>query len=114
MAKWSGVIGYALQKKTASGVLREVVEEHKYRGDVVTDVRRWQNGEGLNDDLQIQNQLSVVADTFAFLNVNHIRYVTYMGAKWKVRSIQIQRPRLVLSIGDVYNEQNAGTTSSSP
>lgn len=114
MAKYYGKIGFGVQTKTAPGVMQEVIVERPYKGDVSVNVRRWQTGEGLNDDLQVQNQISIVADAYAYNNFHTMRYVTYMGAKWKVRSVDVQRPRLVLSIGDVYNEQQPNGSASSP
>ena len=105
MAKYYGKVGYGIQKPTAPGVFQEEIIERSYYGDILTNVRRWENGEGLNDNLQVQNQISIIADAFAFQNFHTMRYIIYQGAKWKVRSVQVERPRLVLSIGDVYNDQ---------
>lgn len=105
MAKYSGNIGFSVMEKTAAGVIRETIKERHYVGDVVTNVRRWETGDGPNDNIQVQNQISIVMDEFAYSALHSIRYVTWMGAKWKVTSVQIDRPRLVISIGGVYNEQ---------
>lgn len=105
MAKWFGAIGYAVTRETSPGVFTEVVEERKYYGDMNRNTKRYEAGEGLNDDINITNELSIVADAFAYQNFHSIRYVEYLGGKWKVKSVDVAPPRLNLSIGGVYNEQ---------
>jgi hypothetical protein len=36
-----------------------------------------------------------------------MRYVEFMGTKWKITNIEVQYPRLTLSIGGEYNGQQA-------
>lgn len=107
MAKFYGMIGYATTEVTAPGVHTETIVERPYYGDVTRRTGKWEAGEGLNDDMNVANDISIIADAFAYQNFHCIRYVEWCGAKWKVRSIEVQRPRLILSIGGVYNEQNS-------
>jgi len=103
MAKFYGVIGYAETKETSPGVWTESITERNYYGDVIRNTRRWQPGEGLNDNLTINNIISIVADPFAYQHFYAIRYIKWMGASWKIDNIEVQRPRLILTIGGVYN-----------
>ena len=103
MAKFYGEIGYVESVETSPGIWTNEVTKKKYSGDVIKDSRRWRDGEGLNDNLTINHQISIVADPFAYSNLSTIRYVHWMGANWKVTKIDIQRPRLLLTIGEVYN-----------
>ena len=103
MAKFQGFIGYVETKKTAPGVLTEVVTEHSCRGDMLRDNQRWENSGHLNDNLTINNQFSIVGDAFAYNNFQNIRYIKWKGSSWKVISIEIRRPRLILTVGGVYN-----------
>lgn len=103
MAKFHGIIGYVQTEETAPGVYNEVVTERTYTGDILRNNRRWENSERLNDNLVINNQFSIVADAFAYENFQNIRYIQWMGTSWKVNSIEIQRPRLILTVGGVYN-----------
>ena len=103
MAKFYGIIGYGVTTETAPGVWTEVIKEYSYSGDVLRNTRRWQTGENLNDNLVINNSLSIVADSFAYENFMFIKYVKWMGASWKVTNVEVQRPRLLLTIGGVYN-----------
>lgn len=103
MAKFSGVIGFSDTKNVSPGVWEEKIIERRYKGDVLKNSRRWENSQNLNDNITVDNSLSIVADDFLYEKVYAIRYVEWMGALWKVKSVDIQRPRLVLSIGGVYN-----------
>lgn len=105
MARFYGVIGYATTEQTAPGVYTETIVERPYYGDVTRRVGKWEAGEGLNDDMNVANDISIIADPFAYQNFHCIRYVEWCCTKWKVRSIEVRRPRLILSIGGVYNEQ---------
>lgn len=109
MARYAGKIGYAEQKETAPGVWRPVITERSYRGDITRVSHRWTKGEQLNDDIDIQNEISIVADPYAYLNLGLMRYVTWMGTKWRIKSIEVQRPRIILSIGGVWNGSTPGT-----
>lgn len=105
MAKFYGNIGYGETVETRPGVWEEKITERNYYGDVLQFNRRWETGEHLNDDLNINNKISIVADPFAYQNFHAIRYVEWMGAKWKVTNVEVQYPRLILTVGGVYSEQ---------
>lgn len=104
MAKFYGPVGYAETVETIPGVWEEQIKEHYYRGDVIRNTRRLQSSDKVNDDIEISNEISIVADPFAMGNFHAIRYVGFMGAKWKVTSVEVNYPRLVLSIGGVWND----------
>ena len=103
MNKFYGKIGYAISEETVPGVWVERIVERSYYGDVIRNIRRLQSSENLNDDINVTNEISIVADAFANQNFHSMRYVEYMGTKWKVSSIEVKYPRLILSIGGVYN-----------
>lgn len=103
MAKFYGVIGYAIQSETSPGIWTEVITERIYRGDILQNRNRWQASDNVNDNLLVSNKISIISDSFSYENLQYIRYVNWMGANWKVDSIEIQRPRLLISIGGVYN-----------
>lgn len=102
--RYFGKIGYGETEETRPGVYEERIDEREYYGDVTRNVRRYQSGEGLNDNLELDNIISIIADPFAFEHFSEIRYVVWNGVKWKVKSVDIQYPRLNLTIGGVYNE----------
>lgn len=103
MAKFYGKVGYADTTETAPGVWTEVITEREYYGDVLRISRRLQSTEQLNDDIIIDNEFSIVADPFAYQNFHTMRYIEWMGVKWKITKVNVQSPRLILSVGGVYN-----------
>ncbi len=103
MAKYSGVIGYAIHSETAPGVWEDQIVEKSYRGDVVLNQQRWQQTEGVNDNLNLDNSISVIADPYAYSNFGFMKYIVMNGKKWKITSLAINRPRIVLQIGGLYN-----------
>lgn len=108
MPKYYGTIGFVKTRETAPDVWTGEITEREYSGDVLRIQRRWQGSEHLNDDLTISNRLSILSDPYAYNNFQSIRYATWMGAKWKVTSVEVAYPRLLLDLGGVYNEQNEG------
>lgn len=111
MAKWFGKVGYADTQEIRPGVWQPTITEREYYGDTVRNVRRLENAEKINDDIAVAVDISIVADPFAYNNFHTMKYVEYMGSKWKVSSVDPQYPRLVLSLGGLYNgEEPTGTT----
>jgi hypothetical protein len=103
MAKFYGPIGYAILEESAPGVWEERIVEHSYYGDVIRNNRKLQTSSQLNDNITLSNEISIISDPFANENFQHIRYAIYMGTKWKVSTIDVQAPRLVLTLSEVYN-----------
>lgn len=101
--KFYGAIGFATTKETTPGVWEEVITEQSYYGDVTRNTRKLQNSEGLNDDINIGNDISIVANPYILSNMYAMRYVVFQGAKWKITNVEVQYPRLILSIGGLYN-----------
>lgn len=104
MAKFCGVIGYAVTKETEPGIWEEQIVEVEYFGDVIRNSRRFSGSAKVNDDINISNQISIIADPFANNNFHAMKYVVFMGAKWKISEVTVQYPRLILTIGGLYNE----------
>ena len=90
MAKWYGKIGYALTTNTIPGVWVEKITEREYYGDVLRNMRRLQTSGNLNDDVNISNEISIVSDPFANENFHAMRYIEYMGTKWKVTNVEVK------------------------
>ena len=105
MARFCGTVGYAITEETRPGIWEEHIVERTYRGDVVKNNSSRMSGEGLNDDIQISSDISILADAFAYQNFAYIKYVDFLGAKWKVTSVTPERPRITLTLGGIYNGQ---------
>lgn len=108
MAKFFGVIGFNEGTvETSPGVWEQQVVERQYYGDLIRNSRRLQSTDQLNDDINISNEISIVADPYANANFHSMLYVEFMGAKWKITNVEVQYPRLKLTLGGVWNEQSA-------
>lgn len=105
MSKFYGEIGYAVTKETAPGVYTETVEKRNYYCDLLRNSRSMQSSGQVNENINISNEISIVADPFAMENFHSMLYVNYMGANWKVSNVEVRYPRLILTIGGVYNGQ---------
>ena len=103
MAKYCGNIGFAVTKETKPGVWKEQITDRLYYGDMTRNTKRLQSSGNLNDNIIIANELSIVADPYANENFHAMRYVEFMGTKWKITSVEVQYPRLILTLGDGYN-----------
>jgi hypothetical protein len=103
MARFFGRVGYGTSVETAPGVWVDEVEERSYYGDVLRNARNLREGENLPFDLNIQNSISIVADAYANQHFFAIRYVEWAGTLWTVSSVEVQSPRLLLRLGEVYN-----------
>lgn len=105
MAKFYGEVGYRITEETAPGVWRPRLVERNYYGDVLRNRSTIyaNSNDKVNDDIHLSNEISIVADSFAYENFHNIIYVEYLGARWKVNSVVVQRPRLNLTLGGVYN-----------
>ena len=109
MAKFYGVIGYAETVEVRPGVYEEQITERKYYGDITRNTKRSESSEHLNDNLNVNNVISIMADAYADLHFFAIRYVEWAGCRWKVMTVEVQRPRLILTMGGVYNGPTPGT-----
>lgn len=101
--KWYGVIGFGETVETKPGVWEDKITKRAYFGDVTRNTRMLQSGGQVNDNINVSNLISVVADPYANQNFHSIRYIEFMGTKWKVSSVDVQYPRLILTVGGVYN-----------
>lgn len=110
MAKFYGKIGYTFPKETAPGVWSGMdIIEKEYSGDVTKNTKRYESGESVNDNIVVSNTISIVSDAYADQHFFAMQYVEWMGALWKISKVEVLRPRLILTIGEVYNGPTAGT-----
>lgn len=107
MAKYYGVIGYAETVETEPGIWEDTIVERPYYGDLVQNFRKLENSNNVNDDINVTNKISIVADPYANQNFHSMRYASFMGANWKISNVEVQYPRLILSVGGVYNGPTA-------
>lgn len=103
MAKFYGAVGYAVTEETSPGVWTDKIVEKMYSGDLIRNYSRSESSGGVNDNINVSNNISIIADPYANENFHQMRYVEFMGTKWKIVSVDVQYPRLILILGGVYN-----------
>lgn len=103
MSKWYGNVGFADTVEYESGCWEDQVVARPYYGDVLSNRWKRQNSGGVNDDINLSKQISIVADPYALNHCSMIVYVEYMGTNWKVTDVEPQFPRLILTVGGVWN-----------
>lgn len=103
MAKFYETIGFAESKETSPGIWEDIVEEHPYIGDVVKAAKRYIGGENQNSNFTVTTTISIIADQYAYDYFANIRYVKWMGVRWSVDNVEIEHPRLKITLGGVYN-----------
>lgn len=104
MAKWHGMVGYAENVEIEPGINEELITERQYSGESYKNNRLLQNSGNINDNVNITNQISIVADPYATNHMFDMRYVTFQGRKWKVTNVGEQYPRLILTLGGLYTD----------
>ena len=109
MAKFHGRVGFGQQAETAPGVWTEAITERSYYGDVIRNSRGVREGNALNPDFTVGNSISIVADAYANEHIFAMRYVEWAGEFWAISNIDVQRPRLILLLGEVYNGPTVAT-----
>lgn len=104
MAKFYGEVGYRITEDQGNDVWKPRIVTRSYYGDVVTDIyRRLRNNGNINDDVDFSEVISIVSDPFAYENFLSLLYVEYMGIKWKITKAEVKSPRIILTLGEVYN-----------
>lgn len=102
MAKYFGKIGFSVQRETSPGVWTDVIEERPYYGDILSNSRRFDVRDEINPNFTLNNVFSVVTDTYFHEHFPAMRYLTYLGTKFEITSVDLDRPRATISVGGVY------------
>ena len=108
MARFFGNVGYGTPGELVDGVWSDQITERPYKGEVLNEARTLVSSDQVNDDIRLSQRISIVADAFAFQNFTLIKYVEWMGTLWAVPTVEVQRPRLILSLGGVYEPSPQG------
>lgn len=105
MAKFYGKVGYGetVEDPPNSGVWRDKITEKSYYGDVIRNMRRLEEADQVNSDVLVSNSISIVADAYAGEHFFAMRYVVWQGVRWVVSNVDVAHPRLILTLGGVYN-----------
>lgn len=106
MAKFYGKVGYTetVELEDCPGVWEDQITERNYYGDILSLSRRLEGSQDSTiDGINLSNRISILADPYALNNFANIRYVIFGGAKWKVSTVEVEYPRLILNVGGLWN-----------
>ena len=101
--KFHGNVGFIQTTNEGHSVHKANLVEKPYFGDVLKYHKQYDAGQQEHDEITINNQISIVANAFAYQNIGFMRYVVWNGQKWKITSADLDYPRIVLTIGGLYN-----------
>lgn len=104
MARFSGLVGYVTQEESVPGVWTPVEKPRKMKGDIISQTANNTSSEYLNDNVTLNHRVSLIGDAYAFGNYFNIKWIKMDGHKWKVTNIEVKRPRIIVSLGGVWNE----------
>lgn len=104
MAKVYVTVGYADTVETVPGVWTDEITERNYYGDILRAFINYKSSDKVNDDVGISNEISIVADLFAYEKFHLMRYAKIGEVKWKITNVEVMYPRLKLTLGGVYND----------
>lgn len=110
MAKFYGNVGYIETVETEPGIWEPQETLRPYYGELVRNSSKFQTSGGNNDNVNVNNEVSIVADPYAMQNFHNIRFIEFMGATWQITNVEVKYPRLILSIGGVWNGEQSRTT----
>lgn len=105
MNKFYGTIGFVKTEETSPGVWEAHTEEHGYCGDLIRNIGRNGADSKVNSDFNLNNQVSIVCDPYALENFQFIKFVRFLGTAWTVSSVEVDYPRLLLNLGEIYTEE---------
>lgn len=104
--RFFGKIGFEETNEILPGVWEPTVVYREYIGDVNRNQRRWQEqSDTINDKLNISNEISVIADDYMLENLGVMKCVEFGGSKWKISWVNLQYPRVILTLSDLYTEE---------
>lgn len=105
--RFFGKVGYQIETESTDSVWAKTMVAKSYFGDVIRNNTRRDTGDTINDQIDINNRISIVADPFAFENFQNMKYVEWLKQLWNIKSIELQPPRIILEVGGVYNGEVA-------
>lgn len=103
MSRFAGLVGYVTQEETVPGVWSPVDKSVMMKGDIIRQSSSVQNDSKVNSDITLNHRVSLMGDAYAFDNYYDLKWITISGRKWEVSSVEMQRPRLIVTVGGLYN-----------
>lgn len=104
--KFHGFLGFVkfVESGTSPGKFDVVEEEIPVKGDLLRNALKYEPVEG-NEKLNmaISNRFSFIAPNRVFENFEFLKFITWNNVRWNISNIEVNSPRLIVSISGVYN-----------
>lgn len=117
MGRFAGKVGFVNgEGHLVKGVWQKGISERPYKGEYLNQTQTIVGDDKVNNDISFSERISIVADSFAIENYEFVKYVEKKpGLVVEVTSVTDARPRLVLTLGGVYNgDRPPGDPPSNP
>jgi hypothetical protein len=124
MAKFYGTIGYSVTKEimvddgsgseVGTGKWVDEVIEKLYTGDVIKPAYKWRSTDNINPDVVVSDTISIIADGFMLSNTHSMKYVRWRDACWSIVGVDIERPRVLITLGGLFSGQTYAATPVTP
>ena len=103
--KWFGQVGFRITERVKPGVCEDRIVERDYYGDLLKNYKKDKSDSTINDEFTINNQIRILSDPFLSENFHQMRYITFMGNKYKIASVEVNFPGMLIDLGGLYNEE---------
>lgn len=105
--KFMGIVGFwKNDEETTPDVWRPKIVEKSYVCEEASKQNRQsQPSSYQNENLIVNNQISILSDLYAMENWHSIRYIVWNRIPWRVSRVTVEYPRLILELGGVYNRE---------
>lgn len=106
MNKFYGLLGFEESVETSPDVWEPKLTWRPYYGDILGFKKRVGSTDKVNDDINISNTISILSDSYAYSHLSNVKCIKWLGSIWKITDVDVQYPRLTLSIGGLYNVED--------
>lgn len=103
MAKYAGNVCYVTEVESPPGVWRKEETVVRMYGDILRTASVFQGAERINKNITLQNRISLLANSIGMSNFYNIQWIEYLGTKWEVTLIDIVSPRIIVTLGGIWN-----------
>lgn len=104
--RWAGTIGFSTYAPSTDperiGISDRTITERPAYGDIYKNRKIAGSTIGVVEGVQMNMNVSIIADQFINDNYCDAVYLTYLGQKWKITDVTPEYPRLTFTIGGRY------------
>lgn len=95
-----------VEREDRPGVMVDKPTVRTVKGNVKKNFYRWKNNPNQStlDAENVSHIIEIVADPYAINHFGSMRYIEWLGQKWKIESVDASSlPQLTIYVGGLYN-----------